>query len=94
MTPDQKQFEDEILLGDDIEAMLGKPIGDYLIRRSQEEIDATVEALKRADPADPTGIIRLQERIRMLEQFHVWLADAITAGKANLAALAETDSEG
>jgi hypothetical protein len=93
MTPDQKQFEDEILLGDDIEALLGKPIGDYLVRRAQQDIDATVEALKNINPQDTGGVMRLQERIRMLEQFHVWLADAITAGKANLAALAESESE-
>lgn len=90
---EQRQIEDEILLGDDVETLLGKPIGDYLIRRSQEDIDQAVDQLKRIDPADPTGVVRLQERIRMLESFHVWLADAITAGKSHLAALAEGESE-
>lgn len=66
-----------IRLGDAVEAFLNSHAGQYLTSRIEQEIDEAVQDLKGADPEDPKAIRKAQNRIHMLEDLKVWIAEAI-----------------
>lgn len=76
-----KNLQQAIALGFDVEAFFGSPLGKYLIKRAEDEVDAAVEELKRADPDNAKAIRDLQNTITRAESFQYWLGDAVNAGK-------------
>lgn len=84
MTSEQSQeireIQKSIDLSFQVEVFLQGPIGQFLIKRADEEIESAVEALKRIDPEDPKGIRAQQHIIQVAESVQYWFADAIQAG--------------
>ena len=66
--------------GREVELFLRSDIGDFLIKRSEEEIAEAVQALKTVAPWRRRRIQELQNAIKVAEKFQFWLADAISAG--------------
>ena len=75
-----REIQQSIDLSFQVEAFLQGQIGQFLIKRAEEEIDAAVEELKRVDPENTSVIRRLQTVINVAESVQYWLADAIQAG--------------
>ncbi len=67
-------------LGLQVEAFLNSDVGAYLIARSEQESHSLMEKLKKADPSDCVGIIRIQEAIKRSESFKEWLVEAVENG--------------
>ena len=62
------------------EAFLLSPIGRYLVKRAEGEIEQAVEGLKQADPDDSKSIRNLQNAVKVAESIQYWLAEAIQTG--------------
>lgn len=75
------------VLGRETELFLNTPLGGYLIRRTESEIQSGVERLKYADPEDAPRIRQLQSDIRRAESFQNWLAEAVQAGNQAIASI-------
>lgn len=73
-------LEQSIAFGLEVENFLQSSIGKYLISRAEEDIEAAVEELKRADPDEPRVIRHLQFKIQLAESIQYWLAEAIQDG--------------
>jgi hypothetical protein len=67
-------------LGMDAEAFLGSTLGKQLVQRANDEIDAAVEELKRADPENVKQIRELQNHIWKAESFINWLGEIYQEG--------------
>lgn len=78
--------------GREVENFLRSPIGDYLVKRSEEEIAAAVENLKTVQPWRRRRIQALQNEIKIAEKFQVWLADSIAAGHQAIQQLQEENA--
>ena len=72
---------EQAVFGREIELWLQSPIGDYLMKRAEHEIDAALQQLKRVHPWRRRRITELQNQVRVAEWFQVWLGDAIQAGR-------------
>ena len=68
------------VFGEQVTQFLQSDIGDYLIKKSEGEIEAAMLKLKDVDPTDVKAITALQNEIKIAEKFQVWLGDAIAAG--------------
>jgi hypothetical protein len=69
------------VFGKQVQDFLDGPIGDYLVKRAQAEIDKGVAALKDCDAEDPKAIRTCQNQIRVAEMIIEWLGDAISYGE-------------
>lgn len=78
------------VFGEKVQEFLRGEIGTFLIRRAEAQLEDAVEALKHLDARVPETIIRVQERIKLLENFEGWLGDAVQEG---LTAIAIIDGE-
>lgn len=67
-------------LGIEAEAFLTTPVGQYIQKRAQQEIDDAVDLLKVADPCDHQQITRLQNIIWRGESFNAWFIELINSG--------------
>jgi|APCry1669188910_1035180.scaffolds.fasta_scaffold15724_3 hypothetical protein len=77
------------VFGESVKLFLESDIGDFLLKRSESEIDAAVQELKTVSPRDVDTITDLQNRIKVAEMFQGWLADAIAAGEQAKIQIAE-----
>jgi hypothetical protein len=75
-----KDLLDTAVFGERVSQFLKTDVGQYLIDRADDERDAAVEAIKIVNPASINDVMRLQNRIWLMEQFKTWLADAVVAG--------------
>ena len=80
ISEDIKVLQGQIELSFKTEEFLASDVGKYLIRRSDEEVEAAVEELKKVSPEDATAIRAIQTRIQVAESVQYWLAAAIEAG--------------
>lgn len=81
MSEDVKQLKQQIDFGFQVQAFLRGEVGQYLIKRAEDQVEAAVEQLKRVDPEDAKAVRAIQNEITVAESFQYWLADAITAGE-------------
>lgn len=82
---DLKYLSDElILIGDDAETFFQSRIGQYVISKSEQEIQNAMIGLTTVDPLDTKQIINLQNRIHNAEQALIWLKDAIMAARQEI----------
>lgn len=86
LDPDDPQVRTAVF-GREVEDFLSSPIGDYLIKRAEKALAVSIEQLKTADVDTTHTIIRLQERIRLLENFEGWLGAAVEDGHMAIKAL-------
>lgn len=77
-----KELLRKIDFGFQVEAFIQGEIGQYLIKRAEDEVTQAVEELKVADPAFSDGIRAIQMRIQVAERIQYWLAEAIQSGHA------------
>jgi hypothetical protein len=92
-SPERQELEEQALLGDDVEKLLGGKVGNYLVQRCKADIDDCLRQLRTINPTDTIAIITLQMRLEQRETFLVWLADAVTDGDSALQILAQLESE-
>lgn len=82
-----------IALGDAVQSFLMSQTGLFLTERIEMETADAIDELKSADAEDPKAIRKAQNRIRMLEDLKVWLAEAVqTANEIERQMLAPSDS--
>ena len=77
---DVKALHDAIDFGMEVQSFLQSRIGRYLVKRAEEEVEASVQLLKEADAEDPKAIRELQNKIKVAEDFQYWLGDAVQSG--------------
>lgn len=80
--------------GRQVELFLQSDIGDFLLKRSEEEIAEAVLKLKTVNPWRRRKIQELQNAIKIAEKFQFWLADAIAAGNQAHELLMEEQADG
>lgn len=71
----------DVEFGIAVEAFLGSPIGKYLVKRAEEEVEDAVEKIKVVDCTATQEIRALQNKIYRAESIQYWLAEAIQAGQ-------------
>lgn len=80
--------------GREVEIFLKSDIGDFLLKRSEEELGQALQALKTVHPWRRRRIQQLQNQIAVAEKFQLWLADAIADGHTALQQLEEDHADG
>lgn len=68
------------VFGQEVQDFLHSPIGDFLLKRAETQLETAIGALKVCDPENGSAIMKLQQRIRLLEEFESWLGDAVVEG--------------
>ena len=76
-----KALHRAIDFGFQVEAFLQSEIGQYLFKRSDDQVADAVERLKRVDPENVTQVRALLHLIHVAEDIQYWLADAIQSGQ-------------
>lgn len=75
--------------GCQVEDFLKGPIGDYLIKKAQEQSAQAIEKLKVVSPEDPNAVRTLQNEIQVAESIVRWLGEAVHVGQMALEHLKE-----
>jgi hypothetical protein len=68
------------VFGREVENFLGTNIGRYLIKRSEDDVDAAVDQLKKVFPWRWRKIQQLQNKIAVAESIQGYIADAVLRG--------------
>jgi hypothetical protein len=68
------------VFGAQVEQFLDSQIGQYLVKRAQDAANAALEALATANPEDPAGIRKLQNKVVVADLVVSWLSEAILLG--------------
>ena len=77
MSQETEALERTIVFAEEVKAFLKGPIGQYLLDRSKEEVEAAVQQLKDVDPEDAKRIRQLQSVIHRNENVELWLGEII-----------------
>jgi len=78
---EREHYHRLIDLGKEIRGLFGEPIGQYLMRKAQEQVDAVIDAFQDADPTDVRVITRLQVELRSALSVPQWLSQALNEGQ-------------
>ncbi len=78
---DMEQLLRTAALGMDVRVFLDSPVGQYLIKRAETEVESALVALKDVDPENPRLIRELQNRAYRAQTVLQWLAEAIQEGE-------------
>lgn len=81
MTGTQQDLQD-IAFGQDVEAFIKGQLGQYLIKRAEDDRASALEELAKADPEDEKAIRAIQFRIQVVDGIQQYFADAISKGQA------------
>lgn len=68
-------------------------IGKYVLGASDQEVQAALEELKKADPEDAKKIRELQTKIAVAEGAILWMGEAIANGRQVLQLISEEERE-
>ena len=78
--------EDELVtlakLGIDAEAFAMSPLGKFLIKKAESEMESATQDLISADPDDIKVNTEMRNRIHVARMFLSWLSDSITIGRS------------
>ena len=78
--------DDELLslakMGVDAETFIRTPLGKFLVKKAEDEIEAATQDLISADPDDVKSNTELRNRIHVARMFVVWLTDSINMGRS------------
>lgn len=69
-------------LGIEAEAFLRSPLGKFLRKKAEDEIDAATQELIDCAPNDFFGNRDIRNKIHVARMFLVWVSDAINIGRA------------
>lgn len=75
------ELRSRIEFGLDVEQFMGTPIGKYMQRRANQDIESALESLKTVDPEDPKAIRTLQNAVAVASNVLEWLGQAVTEGE-------------
>ncbi len=90
MTPDVLMAE--AILGQDAQEFINTELGQFLVRRADQEKKDALEQLARVSPQKKNRIRDLQAQVWRAESFLVWIAELITSGKQAEGVLEELES--
>jgi hypothetical protein len=90
---DRRQRLAVVQLGIETEQFLTSKLGRYLIARAESEREEAVQKLVDAEPHDRNKVQACQNRVRLVDMFQQWLADAITEGQAQEKSLVDEEIE-
>lgn len=76
-----------------VEDFLQGPIGDYLVKKAEEQSAEAMEKLKVTPPEDANAIRTHQNQIQVAESIIRWLGEAVHEGQMALEHLKE-ESDG
>jgi hypothetical protein len=68
------------VFGEQVQEFLHSPIGDYLIKQAERELQDAIDQLKAVDPTQVQSVTLLQIQIQQLEKFESWLGAAVQDG--------------
>lgn len=89
--------EDELLsiakMGVDAEAFMRTPLGRFLQKKAQDEIDAATNELIDAKPEDVELGREIRNRIHIAAMFLTWMRESINGGRAAYDQLKETEDQ-
>ncbi len=90
MTPDVLMAE--AILGQDAQEFINTELGQFLVRRADQEKKDALEQLARVSPQKKNRIRDLQAQVWRAESFLNWIAELITSGKQAEGVLEELES--
>ncbi len=90
MTPDVLMAE--AILGQDAQDFINTELGQFLVRRADQEKKDALEQLARVSPQKKNRIRDLQAQVWRAESFLTWIAELITSGKQAEGVLEELES--
>lgn len=78
---DLQQIRNQIAFGLDCKVFMESPIGRYLTKRANDEIEAAMQGLLHSHPDDGKTIRDLQNKAYRAESFLQWMGEAVTEGE-------------
>lgn len=78
---ERREIMNLIDFGIEVEAFIKSKVGQYLIKRAEQEIEGALDALKTVKPEDVEAIRALQSTIKRAESIQYWMAEAIENGR-------------
>jgi hypothetical protein len=76
-----QQIRNQIAFGLDCKVFMESPIGRYLTKRANDEIESAMQELRHADPDSSKTIRDLQNKAYRAESFLQWMGEAVTEGE-------------
>lgn len=77
--------DDELMslakMGIDAEDFIRSPLGKFLIKKAEAEINDATEDLIMADPDDVKANTEIRNRIHVARMFVVWLSESVNIGR-------------
>ena len=68
-------------LGEEARKFIEGDVGKSIFARAEQYALDALSALAKADPKEPLGIIRLQERIELARSFPTWFDEIVNIGE-------------
>lgn len=87
---ERREIMNAIDFGIEVEAFIRSKVGQYLIKRAEQDIDDALEAMKEVDPDNANAVRALQGQIKRAESVQYWMAEAIQEGVNNERLLLES----
>lgn len=84
-------LQEAIELSEEVLKFLGKPISHYIMAMAAGNVDNALKRLATVDPADKEEIRRLQDDIKLNQQFGNWLNNAVEIGAEAIQSLDSVD---
>jgi hypothetical protein len=72
---------EQAVFGKMVEDFLGTDVGRYLIKRTEDDVDAATDQLKKVFPWRWRKIQQLQNKIAVAESIQGYIADAVLRGQ-------------
>ena len=82
-----RELMESAATGEAAKLFLQSDLGRHLTGRAADDVDAAIEKLIDADPADSSLIMALQTEIKVAKQAIIYLTDAISTGDNAMRAL-------
>lgn len=77
---EKRVYTEKIIAGEDANTFLGKDLAKYLIKKSDEDVDAAFQRFLTLDPHDFKAVTECQVAARSAMGAIEWLKDAVTDG--------------
>lgn len=74
---EQIELAKAIGLGADMERFLESSVGQFILKRCEEEREAAVAAFRGANPMDQMAMAKIHQRLVVVDLLQTWMADAI-----------------
>jgi hypothetical protein len=75
-----RELLNRVALGEDFERFIRSHLGRHLVTRAERERTELLEKLATHSVFDQNGLVKLQQRIAVLDCWQHWIAEAVTEG--------------